>query len=286
MYRVLAAVAALSIVVAGCGSGDDADEDATATAAAVLTQVAENPVPTRQPEPTEGPGTAVDGAAVLGPMADKWAAAESLSARFFATAALGSRNLTFSGTLLYRAPDTSHSDADYFGRPIEMLAYGDKTYINVPDQGWKAVDLETLGVDLTQLSSVGEKRGFFDLQALVGKLENVEQLSDSDIEGVVYAHYRATADLGNISDQLPGIVSPQVLTELEPYVEGLQFDFWIAKDTGLPRRVTFVVDTPGASDEGSGGLEMTTDYDSFNAPVDIPAEPVGAPQLTDDDLRS
>ncbi len=286
MYRVLAAFAALSIVVAACGSGDDdTDDAATATAADQLTRIAENPVPTREPEPTEGPGTPVDAVAALGPAADKWAAAESLSGRFFATAALGSQNLTFSGTLLYRAPDISYSQADYFGRPINMLAYGDNVYIDVPDQGWKAADLEAIGVNLTQLSSVGEKRGFFDMQAIVNALEDVEQLPDADISGVLYARYRGTAELGNIVDQLPGIVSPQLLSELEPYIEGLQFDFWIAKDTGLPRRMAFVVDTPGASDDGSSGLEMTMDYDSYNTPVDIPEEPVGAPPLTDDDLR-
>ena len=286
MYRLFAAVAALSIVVAGCGGGgDDTDDGATATAADQLTRVAENPPPTRVPEPTEAPGTAVDAAAALGPAAEAWAAAESLSGRFFATAALGSQAIMFSGTLLYRAPDTSHSEADYFGRPIEMLSYGENTYINVPDQGWKALDQDTVSVNLTQLSSVGEKRGFFDLPVLIGALEGVEQLADGEVDGVVYARYRGTTTLGKLADQLPGIVQPQVLTELEPYVEGLQFDFWIAKDTNLPRRIVFVVDTPGVSDDGSSGLEMTMDYDSFNTPVDIPPEPVGAPPLTDEDLR-
>lgn len=287
MYRVFAALAALSIVVAGCGGGGDDDTDGAATAAAAdqLTRVAENPPPTREPEPTEAPGTPVDAAAALGPAADAWAAAESLSGRYFATAALGSQALTFSGTLLYRAPDTSYNEADYFGRPIEMLTYGDNTYINVPDEGWKALDQDTISVNLTQLSSVGEKRGFFDLQALIGALEAVEQLADSEVDGVLYARYRGTTTLEKLADQLPGIVQPQVLSELEPYVEGLQFDFWIAKDTRLPRRVVFIVDTPGASDDGSSGLEMTMDYDSYNTPVDIPEEPVGAPPLTDDDLR-
>jgi hypothetical protein len=281
MFRRLGAIAALSLVLAACGGGGDDEPDRTVTPAFPTPRFTEI---IERPRPTEPPGMPVDAAQSLLPAADKWAAAETLSGSFLATAALGSQNLTFAGTLHYRAPDTSYIIADYFGRRIEMLGYGPSYYINVPDQGWKAADLDSIGVDLTQLTSVAENRGFFDMHALIAALDNIEQLSDGEIEGVEYARYRAGSRLARIADQLPGLVSPEIVAGANEYVEGLTFEFWIAKDTGLPRRVSFTVETPGTSDEGSGGLEMTIDFEQFNRPVEIPAEPVGAPPLETDDL--
>jgi hypothetical protein len=45
--------------------------------------------------------------------------------------------------------------------------------------------------------------------------------------------------------------------------------------------VAFVVETPGS---GGAGLELTTDYESYGTPVEVPPEPVGAPMLEESDL--
>ncbi len=284
--RVLAAAAALTIAFAACGGGDGHDSTPTTVPQAAPTATPVVDDGTREPDETRAPdGPLVSAANALGPAAERFAEAQSLKATFAATATFGFQDRSFSGELLYRAPDASLLSASFFGRPIEMLAYLPNYYVNTPAEGWKAADLPSLTVNLDQLSGVIEKHGFFNLQSLVASLDQVEQLPDAKNGDTPYARYRADVTLSEIGDQLPGgIADQETLAEAEQFIEGMWFDFWIARDTGLPRRVLFVVNAIGESDDGGGGLEMSVDYTEFSGAVEIPAEPVDAPPFSIEDL--
>jgi hypothetical protein len=283
MIRAWTAAAALSIALVACGG--DSKGEPTPTPSAGGTSTARADTATPPAEDTRTPtGIRVSAQEALGPAAKRASEAQSLRATFVAIASLGTQDRTFSGRLSYRAPNATHVDSSYFGRAVELLLYDPNYYVNTPD-GWKSVDVPTFAPTLGQLFSVAEKRGFFDLERLVPSLGEVQQLPDGDINGVLYTRYSAAVELSQIADQLPGgIADPAALAEAEQYIQSLQFDFWITKDSQLPRRVMFVVDM-SATPDGAAGIEMTVDYPEYNGAVEIPAEPVAAPPLEISDLR-
>ena len=240
-----------------------------------------------EPESSSAPADAHDQAAgeklvssnaVLGAAARNAKAVESFRGAMEMEMDFGAMRVGFEGELLYQAPDASYMTMDMFGQEIEMLIYGANIYMRPPGAGWMQFDLTSVGVDLSQLQSLAENKGFMDLEALSESLGELEQLDDATIDGETYAHYRAEADFADLLEQMPdGFLDPSTVQQARGAVGDIGFEFWIDEFTELPRRFEMSMDMDIEGEDGT--MTMAFDFLEYNTPVDIPAEPVGAPSF-------
>jgi hypothetical protein len=222
-------------------------------------------------------GELVSAQSVLGQAARNAKAVDSFRGTMEMDVEINGLGATMDGDIVFRAPDATYMQMSMFGSDFEMLVYGPTFYMRPQGMDWMTLDLSATGVDLSQLDSFAQNQGFFDLEEMAAALGDVERLEDDEIDGGTYAHYRAEPNFSDLIDQLPeGFADQSLLNGAEDMIQSIAVEFWLDPQTELPRRfeMSMSMDMP---DGDEGEMRMSIDYTEYNVPVDIPAEPVGAP---------
>jgi hypothetical protein len=167
-----------------------------------------------------------------------------------------------------------HMTMNIGGQTYEMLALLPDMYIRVPNQGWYALDGQTLGFSPDVLSEYMNNRGLFDYQAEAETIAGVVQLPDEDIDGVPYAHFQGTLDFKTLQQAVgPDLIDPYV-AELQNVSGLIHVDILLDNATHLPRRHTVTMDLNANGTTIS--MDMRMAFTEYNGSVTIPDAPEDA----------
>jgi hypothetical protein len=264
----------VAALLASCGDdGDDTGGAATHAPAA---------------QPTATGGAPVAAGDALARAVETSTAAETFRGSFSVTSAfgIGETPASFAGNVRFRAPEQAHITTTLLEQPIEILVYGDRVYMHVEGQGWRTVEPESAGIDLTGVDRLWEDRGPFDLEELVEAFgDDIVRQDDATIDGATYEHYLVDADPADIAQKLPDdAIDPTLREQIEDGLENAEIDFYVDPGTELVRRAAIVLDLD-LPDTGEGRVQAVMDFLEYNVAVEIPAEPAGAPPLESADFE-
>jgi hypothetical protein len=288
---VLALIAAAALAVwlfvfGGTTTARDYLGVETAPTVAVSQQVAPTDATAQQPADAAAPVPVEQSPAVAAPPAEPTlndliaSSAQALDdvqsfrGRFQMTMAMNGESVNSGGDMLFQAPDKMHMTMNIGGQTYEMLALLPNMYLNVPHQGWYALDGQTLGFSPEVLSEYMNNRGLFDYQAEAETLSGVAQLPDEEIDGVLYAHFQGTLDFKTLQQAVgPDLLDPTV-GGLENISGPVQVDILLDKTTHLPRRHTVTMDLNANGTTIS--MDMRMAFTEYNGSVTIPDAPEDA----------
>lgn len=145
---------------------------------------------------------------------------------------------------------------------------------------WLKLDLsEALsgeGVDLGQLSQIGQSNPTDSLRQLEAVSEDLEEVGEEDVGGVSTTHYEATVDLNRYPDLVPeeqrAGVEESVANLIElTGAEQIPVEVWIDEE-GLVRRFSqsYSYEDPNA---GEVSQSQTIEFDDFGVDVDVELPP-------------
>jgi hypothetical protein len=232
------------------------------------------PVPVEQPPAVAAPPAESTLNDLIASSAQALDDVQSFRGRFQMTMSMNGESVNSGGDMLFQAPDKMHMTMNIGGQTYEMLALLPDMYIRVPQQGWYALDGQTLGFSPEVLSEYINNRGLFDYQAEAETLVGVVQLPDEEIDGVAYAHFQGTLDFETLQQAVgPDLIDPSV-TGVENVSGPIQVDILLDKATHLPRRHTVTMNLNANGTTISMDLRMA--FTEYNGSVTIPDAPEDA----------
>jgi hypothetical protein len=264
--------ALLAVPLAACGSGDD-DEARETIATAAANTVNKGSARIEMTGSIEGPG-------LPGAIPIKASGVIDNKER------KGRLELDFTG-LADALPGGAGVDASDLNG--EFIIDGLVIYMRFPfltqlpgiDKEWLKVDAEKLGeqqgLDLGQLSQLGQTDPSQSLQYLRAVSGDVEELGGEEVRGVDTTHYKADVELKKVPDALPEAQREQFRKGIDALVEQLGTDeipieVWI-DDEGLVRRerVDFSFEEEGSGGEAS--VRIDVELFDFGVAVDVSPPP-------------
>lgn len=194
----------------------------------------------------------------------------------------GGEAFATSGDMKFVAPDDV-----YFSMEIptvgemEVLLNGDDIYFGV-DGEWYKGDASALGIDLEDFRKYAEDRGPVDYADALKGLADIVKLSDEEIDGEAYWHYRAALDLDALAEDLPAdVIDPAIVDEATDALGATTMEIYIDPETLLPRRYTMelTMDFGFAEESEPFTMTMEMDFVKFNEDVDMPDVPEDAKEF-------
>jgi hypothetical protein len=272
LARLLLGALAAAAVLGGCGGGDGASPQAAVADAATKTADAGTSRLALEVE-TEVPGeepVAFTGTGVFDYDGQRGRMAMDMSELLEATGAPageGEMQIVFQSFVLYVK----------FPLLTEQIP-GSKP--------WLKLDLDELGkqqgIDLAELSRLGQGDPTQALQYLKAASDDVEEVGREDVRGAETTHYRATIDLRKVPDVAPAEQRERIRRTIDQVIEAsgeskIPTDVWI-DDEGRVRRHRYTQKL--VAGEGRTA-ETTLTMELYDFGVEVDAEPPPASQVTD-----
>jgi hypothetical protein len=197
-----------------------------------------------------------------------------------------------SGLLQAAGQETENAEAEIvFDRRVLYIRFPLLAQSLPGGKEWVKIDLkkvsEAQGIDLGQLSQLGQSDPSQLLDYLRATSQGVETVGEDEIRGVDTTHYRGAVDLTEVADQAPAEVRADVRAAMESLMRQTRkrtvpVDVWVDGD-GLLRReridIAFEVSGGASGEPQEAAMSMTVDFFDFG--VDVDAEPPPADQVAD-----
>lgn len=194
-----------------------------------------------------------------------------------------SMDMDFGSAIAGLAEASGESVPEGLDEPMQMVIDGTTTYLRIPmlqaligDTAWLVATPEDLGA----VGSLGVSGGTNDpsqlLESLRGVAGDVEMKGSDEVRGVATTRYGATVDLADALEAAPAEQRDMLEAQLKGFDASLAeipIDVWIDGD-GLARRMVMDLDDVAAQAMGSGGTAtMTIEFFDYGEVVEIEIPP-------------
>jgi hypothetical protein len=278
MFRKLVlALAAPLLLIAGCASESDGGGLEVQTGAAAVAELR------GAPDAASEAGTAafemvmtMTGLPGLGEDAVELTATGSFDADAQQMAMEMDLGAMFEGL----AEATGETVPPEMAQPVRFVADGTTFYLRIPildaltgSSGWLSMSADDLG---QSAGSLGLGAGAFDpskmLEVLRGTSDDVQPDGQEDVRGVATTKYTATVNMADALESVPADQRDELEAQLDQLGAGdadIPIEIWVDAD-GLPRRFSLTFGDLAAeqlSDDGT--MAMTMEFFDYGEPVSI-----------------
>jgi hypothetical protein len=173
------------------------------------------------------------------------------------------------GTTLFRAPNTLYMKLAVLGQESDVLSVPPDIYLSLRGE-WYSLGDSIINRDA--YAAYAKNRGPVDYGGVVGVLKDAKRLPDEAIDETTYEHYSGTLDFKEIAGKVPDDVFKAGVKNLtQQLLQPAKVEVWLDPDSDLPRRMTMDMTMSIAGSDFES--KITTDYTSWDQPVDIPPAP-------------